>query len=75
MIIIAVAEFLHIFIHFYIGHLPEDQVKNPYYQFQNILLIEFILTMGLAGIIYFEGEVSSLVSIIQGNNLYHEALK
>jgi hypothetical protein len=30
--------------------------------------------MALALIIYFEGEVSSLISIIQGNILYHESI-
>ena len=51
--IIAVAEFLHIFIHYYIGHLDEDQQDNPYLEFQNILILEFILTIALAAIIYF----------------------
>jgi hypothetical protein len=75
VLIIGVAEFLHIFIHYFIGHLDEEQQDNPYLEFQNILMLEFIMTMALALIIYFEGEVSSLISIIQGNQLYEKSLK
>jgi hypothetical protein len=53
VVIIAVAEFLHIFIHFYMGHLGEDLYDSPYIQFRNILIMEFILTLALAMIIYF----------------------
>lgn len=38
------------------------------------MLIELVLTIGLAGIIYFEGEVSSKLAVIQGNKLYSKAV-
>lgn len=39
------------------------------------MIIELILTVGLAGIIYLEGEVSSKLAVIKGNNLYSKSLK
>lgn len=77
MLIIACAELLHVFIHFYIGHLEEEHGENSYLKFQNMVVIEVILTFCLAGILYYEGDVSSKIAIIQGtywvyegNNLY-----
>jgi hypothetical protein len=59
VMIIAVAELMHIFIHFYIGHLEEEHGDNNYSKFRNLILAEFVLTLGLAGVIWLEGEVSS----------------
>jgi hypothetical protein len=39
------------------------------------MVIELILTIGLAGIVYLEGEVSSKLAVIKGNNLYSKSLK
>lgn len=39
------------------------------------MLIELILTIGLAGIIFLEGEVSSKLAVIQGNKLFSASLK
>lgn len=39
------------------------------------MLIELVLTIGLAGIIYLEGEVSSKLAVIKGNKLYSSSLK
>jgi len=39
------------------------------------MLIELVLTLGLAGIIYLEGEVSSKLAVIKGNKLYSSSLK
>jgi hypothetical protein len=39
------------------------------------MLIELVLTLGLAGIIYLEGEVSSKLAVIKGNKLYSNSLK
>ena len=33
------------------------------------------MTIGLAGILYLEGEVSSKLAVIKGNRLYSSALK
>ena len=41
----------------------------------NLVLYEVILTVGLAGLIYLEGEVSSHLSVITGNKLYKESLE
>ena len=70
-IIIISAELLHIFIHFFIGHEYEDHQNNDYASFRNLMAIEFILTVGLAGIIYLEGEVSSKLAVIKGNQIYY----
>ena len=40
-----------------------------------MIIIEIILTLGLAAVLYYEGEVSSIIAIIQGNALYKEALE
>lgn len=32
-----------------------------------MIVVEVLLTLGLAGILYYEGEVSSMIAIIQGN--------
>ena len=32
------------------------------------------MTLGLAGILYYEGEVSSQIAIMQGNSIYKESL-
>ena len=40
-----------------------------------MIIIEIILTIGLAAVLYYEGEVSSKIAIIQGNTLYKEALE
>jgi len=34
------------------------------------MLYEGILTLGLAGLIYLEGEVSSYIAVMTGNKLY-----
>ena len=39
------------------------------------MFIELVLTIGLAGILYLEGEVSSKLAVIKGNKLYSRALK
>ena len=39
------------------------------------MLIELVLTIGLAGILFLEGEVSSKLAVIKGNRLYSSALK
>jgi hypothetical protein len=39
------------------------------------MAIELILTIGLAGIVYLEGTVSSKLAVIKGNNLYSKSLK
>ena len=42
--------------------------------FQSMIVIEVILTIGLALVLYYEGEVSSRIAIIQGNNIYKDSL-
>lgn len=74
MIIVA-AELLHIFIHFFIGHEYEEHQNNDLASFRNLMLIELVLTIGLAGILFLEGEVSSKLAVIKGNRLYSSALK
>lgn len=39
------------------------------------MVIEVVLTLALAGVIYLEGEMSSSLAVIQGNVLYESALK
>jgi hypothetical protein len=39
------------------------------------MLTELVLTLGLAGILYLEGEVSSKLAVIKGNKLYSSSLK
>jgi len=39
------------------------------------MLTELVLTIGLAGILYLEGEVSSKLAVIKGNKLYSTSLK
>lgn len=74
-IIIISAELLHIFIHFFIGHEYEEHQNNNLASFRNLMALELILTLGLAGIIYLEGEVSSKLAVIKGNNLYGNSLR
>ena len=62
------------FIHFWIGHLEEEHGDNSYLQFQYMIIIEVILTLGLSGVLYYEGEVSSKIAIMQGNSIYKESL-
>ena len=38
------------------------------------MITELILTIGLAGIIYLEGVVSSKLAVIKGNKLYSNSL-
>ena len=66
---------LHIFIHFYIGHLEEDHGGDDYGKYKNLMLTEVILTFCLAGLIYLEGEFSTLLAIIIGNRLYKESFE
>lgn len=66
MLIIACAELLHVFIHFYIGHLEEEHGENSYMNFRSMVALEVVLTFCLAGILYYEGDVSSQIAIIQG---------
>ncbi len=70
MVIILSAELLHIFIHFYIGHAMEAHGDEGYQNYQNMLLLEVVLTFCLSAIIYLEGEVSSWIAVIIGNRLY-----
>lgn len=58
---------MHVFIHFFIGHMEEEHGESGYYKFRNMMLLEVVLTMGLAGVLYYEGEVSSNIAIIQGS--------
>lgn len=51
-LIIIAAELLHIFIHFFIGHEYDEHQNNNLASFRNLMLIELILTIGLAGILY-----------------------
>ena len=51
-LIIIAAELLHIFIHFFIGHEYEEHQSNDLASFRNLMLIELVLTIGLAGILY-----------------------
>ena len=74
-LIIIAAELLHIFIHFFIGHEYEEHQTNDLASFRNLMLIELVLTIGLAGILFLEGEVSSKLAVIKGNRLYSSALK
>lgn len=74
MLIIACAELLHVFIHFWIGHLEEEHGDNSYLSFRFMIVIEVILTLGLAGVLFFEGEVSSRIAIMQGNSVYRSSL-
>lgn len=37
---------------------------------KNLMFYEVVLTIGLAGLIYLEGEVSSYIAVIIGNKLY-----
>ena len=39
------------------------------------MVVELVLTIGLAGIVFLEGEVSSKLAVIQGNRLYSSALE
>lgn len=64
---------LHIFIHFYIGHLEEDYGNDDYNKYKNLMITEIILTFCLAGLIYLEGEFSTLLAIITGNKVYEES--
>lgn len=66
MIIIACAELLHVFIHFFIGHEIEANSDFSYLNFKSLIIVEVLLTLGLAGVLYYEGEVSSMIAIIQG---------
>lgn len=58
---------MHVFIHFFIGHMEEEHGESGYYKFMNMMLLEVVLTLGLAAVLFYEGEVSSLIAIIQGN--------
>lgn len=62
---------MHIFIHFYFGHLEEEHGNDGYVNFKGLLVMEVVLTLGLAGIIWLEGQVASEIAMIQGNNLYN----
>lgn len=66
---------LHIFIHFYIGHEYEHRARSGLKALQSLMLYEVVLTLGLAGLIYIEGEVSSYLAMIAGNKLYRESLQ
>ena len=68
-------EFLHIFIHFFIGHEMEHRAKEGIQAVRTLMLYEVILTLGLGGLIYLEGEVSSHLSVITGNKLYKESIE
>jgi hypothetical protein len=55
-----------VFIHYWIGHLEEEHGETTYDSFQSMIIVEVMLTFGLAGVLYYEGDVSSWVAIIQG---------
>ena len=74
MVIIACAEFLHIFIHYWIGHLEEDHGRNSYLAFTSMIVIEVVLTIALAAVLFYEGEISSDLVLIQSNQLYKDSL-
>jgi hypothetical protein len=40
-----------------------------------LMLYEVILTLGLAGIMFLEGEVSSHLAVMTGSSLYKESLE
>jgi hypothetical protein len=75
VIIIIAAEALHIFIHFYIGHEYEHRSRSGIKALKVLMEYELVLTLGLAGLIYLEGEVSSYLAVITGNKLYKESLE
>jgi hypothetical protein len=75
VVIIIAVEVLHIFIHFYIGHEYEHSAHSGLSAMSNLMMYELVLTLGLAGLIYLESEVSSYLSIIAGNKLYKESLE
>lgn len=54
-LVILAAEVLHIFIHFYIGHMEEEFAKDDYSKYKNLMITEVVLTFCLAGLIYLEG--------------------
>lgn len=72
MIILA-AEVLHIFIHFYIGHLEEEYGNDDYTKYKNLMIAEVALTFCLAGLIYLEGEISTILAVAIGNRLYEQS--
>ena len=55
VIIIACAEFLHIFIHYFIGHMEEEHGESTYIEFRLMVILEVVLTLGLALVLYYEG--------------------
>lgn len=69
VLIIACAELMHVFIHYFIGHEMEEHGDSGYHKMRKMMIIEVILTMGLAGVLFYEGEVSSQIAIIQGTVL------
>lgn len=74
LIIIIAVEVLHIFIHFFIGHEYEHRAKEGIKSLRTLMFYEVVLTIGLAGLIYLEGEVSTHLAIITGNKLYKLSL-
>lgn len=66
---------LHIFIHFYIGHEYEHHSKKGLSALRTLMFYEVILTLGLSGIVFLEGEVSSHLAIMTGSILYKESLE
>lgn len=75
VIIIVAVEVLHIFIHFYIGHEYEHRAQFGLEALKTLMIYEVVLTIGLGGLIYLEGEVSSHLAVIAGNKLYKESLE
>ncbi len=66
---------LHIFIHFYIGHLEEEYGNDDYTKFKSMMIAEVVLTFCLAGLIYLEGEISTILAIAIGNRLYEQSFE
>lgn len=66
---------LHIFIHFYIGHLGEEHGADDYNKYKNLMIVEVVLTFCLAGLLYLEGEFSTLIAIIIGNRVYEQSFR
>lgn len=66
---------LHIFIHFYIGHLEEEYGNDDYTKYKNLMIAEVVLTFCLAGLIYLEGEISTILAVVIGNKLYEQSFE
>jgi hypothetical protein len=57
---------LHTFIHVFIGHEYQHMEENALNSMGHLVVYEVLLTIGLAGVIYLEGEVSSYIAAMIG---------